>query len=151
MQKKKDRITSLITFGLFLVFVGALIYQTLPEKKTNEIVFQDPIVESLETEMSSNTTLDELPVDDERLDETETIDETTSFNEAFAVARAELGSGSTFIWNGNEYTTYLAEEVLTSLTDGDSLLAERTLNPKEDFSEDKSDEIPIPTQVSIQK
>ena len=33
-----------------------------------------------------------------------------SFNEAFAAARAEVGSGGVFVWHGNVYNTYTAEE-----------------------------------------
>ena len=60
MKKKKDRITPFITIGLFLVFIGALIYQTHPEKKTNEVVSQDPIEESIETKLTKNSYVDEL-------------------------------------------------------------------------------------------
>ena len=59
MHKKKDRITPRITIGLFMVFIGALIYQALPEKKTNEIVFQEPFEESVETELTNNSHVDE--------------------------------------------------------------------------------------------
>ena len=75
MKKKKDRITPFITIGLFLVFIGALIYQTHPEKKTNEVVSQDPIEESIETKLTKNSYVDELPVDDVWIDETEIIKE----------------------------------------------------------------------------
>lgn len=33
-----------------------------------------------------------------------------SFNEAFEAARAEVGSGGAFVWHGNVYNTYTAEE-----------------------------------------
>lgn len=33
-----------------------------------------------------------------------------TFEEAFAVARQEHGPGATFVWHGNVYSTYLAEE-----------------------------------------
>lgn len=36
--------------------------------------------------------------------------EAESFNEAFAKARALLGQGQSFVWNGNEYSTSYAEE-----------------------------------------
>ncbi len=70
MQKKKDRITPLITLALSVVFIGALIYQTLPEKKTNEIISRDSFEESIETELTKNSYVDELPVDDVWIDET---------------------------------------------------------------------------------
>ena len=46
----------------------------------------------------------------ESLDEIETTP-VPSFNEAFLVARNELGPGNTFEWNGNLYSTNYADEV----------------------------------------
>ena len=146
MQKKKDRITPLITLGLFLVFIGALIYQTLPEEKTNEIVSQDSFEESIETELTKNSYVDELPVDDVWIDETEISNEQTSFDEAFAAARAELGKGNTFIWNEKEYTTDLVEEV-----QDESSLADSTLKPENDSRKNQIVEVPITSQVTTLK
>ena len=142
MQKKKDRITPLITIGLFMVFIGALIYQTLPEKKTNEIVFQEPFEESVETESTNNSHVDELPVDDEWIETTETLNEQTSFDDAFAAARAVLGKGNTFIWNEKEYTTDLAEEI-----QDEYLMADSTLNTKNDSGKSHIVEVPFTSQV----
>ena len=146
MQKKKDKITPLITLGLFLVFIGALIYQTLPEKKTNGIVSRDSFEESIETELTKNSYVDELPVDDVWIDETEIINEQTSFDEAFAVARAELGKGNTFIWNGKEYTTDLVEEI-----QNEYLLADSTLKTKNDSGKSHIVEVPFTSQVTTLK
>ena len=46
----------------------------------------------------------------ESLDEIETTP-VPSFNDAFLVARNELGPGNTFEWNGNLYSTNYADEV----------------------------------------
>ena len=146
MQKKKDRITPLITLGLFLVFIGALIYQTLPEEKTNEIVSRDSFEESIETELTKNSYVDELPVDDVWIDETEISNEQTSFDEAFAAARAELGKGNTFIWNEKEYTTDLVEEI-----QDEYLLADSTLKTKNDSGKNQIVEVPFTSQVTTIK
>ena len=146
MQKKKDKITPLITLGLFLVFIGALIYQTLPEKKTNEIVSRDSFEESIETELTKNSYVYELPVDDVWIDETEIINEQTSFDEAFAAARAELGKENTFIWNEKEYTTDLAEEI-----QDEYLLADSTLKTKNDSGKNQIVEVPFTSQVTTIK
>jgi len=146
MQKKKDKITPLITLGLFLVFIGALIYQTLPEKKTNEIVSRDSFEESIETELTKNSYVDELPVDDVWIDETEISNEQTSFDEAFAAARAELGKGNTFIWNEKEYTTDLVEEI-----QDEYLLADSTLKTKNDSGKNQIVEVPFTSQVTTIK
>ena len=146
MQKKKDRITPLITLGLFLVFIGALIYQTLPDEKTTEIVSRDSFEESIETELTKNSYVDELPVDDVWIDETEISNAQTSFDEAFATARAELGKGNTFIWNEKEYTTDLAEEVQDEYS-----LANSTLKPENDSRKNQIVEVPITSQVTTLK
>ena len=146
MQKKKDKITPLITLGLFLVFIGALIYQTLPEEKTNEIVSRDSFKESIETELTKNSYVDELPVDDVWIDETEISNEQTSFDEAFAAARAELGKGNTFVWNEKEYTTDLVEEI-----QDEYLLADSTLKTKNDSGKNHIVEVPFTSQVTTLK
>ena len=146
MQKKKDRITPLITLGLFLVFIGALIYQTLPDEKTTEIVSRDSFEESIETELTKNSYVDELPVDDVWIDETEISNAQTSFDEAFATARAELGKGNTFIWNEKEYTTDLVEEI-----QDEYLLADSTLKTKNDSGKNHIVEVPFTSQVTTLK
>ena len=146
MQKKKDRITPRITIGLFMVFIGALIYQALPEKKTNEIVFQEPFEESVETKLTNNSHVDELPVDDEWIETTETLNEQASFDDAFAAARAVLGKGNTFIWNEKEYTTDLVEEI-----QDEYLLADSTLKTKNDSGKNHIAEVPFTSQVTTIK
>ena len=146
MKKKKDRITPFITIGLFLVLIGTLIYQTQPEKKTNEVVSQDPIEESIETKLTKNSYVDELPVDDVWIDETEIINEQTSFDEAFAAARSEFGKGNTFIWNEKEYTTDLAEEIQDKY-----LLADSTLKTKNNSGKNQIVEVPFTSQVTTIK
>ena len=146
MQKKKDKITPLITLALSVVFIGALIYQTHPEEKTNEIISRDSFEESIETELAKNSYVDELPVDDVWIDETEISNEQTSFDEAFAAARAELGKGNTFIWNEKEYTTDLVEEI-----QNEYLLADSTLKTKNDSGKNHIVEVPFTSQVTTIK
>lgn len=38
------------------------------------------------------------------------VSDSMSFGEAFSTARAEVGSGGVFVWHGNYYSTYTAEE-----------------------------------------
>ena len=136
-KKKKDKVTPLVTFALFLVFTGALVYQTLPEKEPVILTSQKPLTESIETEWIPETQPEENnDVNEEMIENTKTLNEPiqTTFDEAFAVARSELGKGNTFIWNGNEYTTNLAEEVQSLQQDGDQLLADSTLNTDNDLS-----------------
>lgn len=53
------------------------------------------------------------PIDtwsDGGVDVATTVNNEMSFGEAFAAARAEVGSGGAFEWRGNVYSTYTAEE-----------------------------------------
>ena len=53
-------------------------------------------------------------------EELETVaSEPETFNEAFAEARALLGSGHPFTWKGQEYTTSYAEELAVNSTSED--------------------------------
>ena len=61
-----------------------------------------------------NTAISDEPViiglEDGDVDMATTVNDEMSFSEAFATARAEVGGGGAFVWNGNVYSTYTAEE-----------------------------------------
>lgn len=58
-------------------------------------------------------TTEAVPTFAENVESLEEIETTPvpSFNEAFLVARTELGPGNTFEWNGNLYSTNYADEI----------------------------------------
>lgn len=60
------------------------------------------------TQDSPATTDSEVPVDAEL--HQATVDQTLSFPDAFAAARAEVGAGGVFLWHGRLFNTYTAEE-----------------------------------------
>ena len=62
-------------------------------------------------------TTEAVPTFAENVESIEEIETTPvpSFNEAFLVARTELGPGNTFEWNGNLYSTNYADEVFEVL------------------------------------
>ena len=62
-------------------------------------------------------TTEAVPTFAENVESLEEIETTPvpSFNEAFLVARTELGPGNTFEWNGNLYSTNYADELLDAL------------------------------------
>ena len=82
--------------------------------------------QALEIDEDMDTTLtDEISVDesmiiytnptaensiDEYLEVATSVDDSMSFNEAFAAARQEIGAGGLFIWQGHTYGTYYADE-----------------------------------------
>ena len=64
-----------------------------------------------------------------------------SFNEAFLVARTELGPGNTFEWNGNLYSTNYADElpdVLQSEVAVEDILIDETEPQLSQVDEDES-------------
>ena len=64
-----------------------------------------------------------------------------SFNEAFLVARTELGPGNTFEWNGNLYSTNYADElpdVLESEVAVEDILIDETEPQLSQVDEDES-------------
>ena len=96
--------------------------------------------------MTKNSYVDELPVDDEWIETTETLNEQASFDDAFAAARAVLGKGNTFIWNEKEYTTDLVEEI-----QDEYLLADSTLKTKNDSGKNHIVEVPFTSKVTTLK
>ena len=62
-------------------------------------------------------TTEAVPTFAENVESLEEIETTPvpSFNEAFLVARTELGPGNTFEWNGNLYSTNYVDEVFDVL------------------------------------
>ena len=105
--------------------------------QSNEVELSDNISESfsnegtVDVEITSNVNNTKVgnSVNDEAMttetvptfhDNVESLDviETTpgpSFNDAFLAARTELGSGQTFEWNGNLYSTNYADEVFDAV------------------------------------
>lgn len=74
-------------------------------------------VEELEAEEDGLEILDDVSqTEDVAIEAVPAIEEATgvndemSFNEAFAAARAEVGSGGIFEWHGSKYNTFTAEE-----------------------------------------
>ena len=141
MKHKRKENTNMIvfTFALGLIVVGSVIYQHIssPEEITvndfsevSTISATDPFIsESDEFETESwNGEVNSI----ENLNSNEeislsTIEQEKSFSEAFAEARSLLGSGETFSWNGEEYSTLYAEEK----TEDTSILAENETKSKD--------------------
>lgn len=63
-----------------------------------------------EIETISDSSDVSLSPEGDEIDVATSVDDSMSFNEAFAAARRELGAGGIFVWHGNAYGTYYAEE-----------------------------------------
>jgi len=70
--------------------------------------------------------------------------EPETFNEAFAEARALLGTGHAFTWKGQEYTTSYAEELAANSAPGDEKedeLDSDTDSNETKFTADEEDDV----------
>ena len=88
-------------------------------------------------------TTEAVPTFTENVESLEEIKTTPvpSFNEAFLVARTELGPGNTFEWNGNLYSTNYADElpdVLQSEVAVEDILIDETEPQLSQVDEDES-------------
>ena len=88
-------------------------------------------------------TTEAVPTFAENVESLEEIETTPvpSFNEAFLVARTELGPGNTFEWNGNLYSTNYADElpdVLESEVAVEDILIDETEPQLSQVDEDES-------------
>ena len=88
-------------------------------------------------------TTEAVPTFTENVESLEEIETTPvpSFNEAFLVARTELGPGNTFKWNGNLYSTNYADELPDVLQSGvavEDILIDETEPQLSQVDEDES-------------
>ena len=88
-------------------------------------------------------TTEAVPTFTENVESLQEIETTPvpSFNEAFLVARTELGPGNTFEWNGNLYSTNYADElpdVLQSEVAVEDILIDETEPQLSQVDEDES-------------
>ena len=70
----------------------------------------EAVADSIRTnriEEGSEGSVEEAPVE---IHEAYSVSDDMSFSEAFAAARAEVGAGGAFVWHGNVYGTYRADD-----------------------------------------
>lgn len=78
----------------------------------NVVVDNDDVI-TAENVISDNDVVIPVVTDnvvDSNLSVASTVNDSMSFNEAFASARAELGAGGVFVWHGKLYGTFYADE-----------------------------------------
>jgi len=139
-QKRKENTNMIVfTFALGLIVVGSVIYQHIssPEEITvndfsevSTISATDPFIsesDELKTRSWSGEVNTIENSDSNEKISSSIVEQEKSFSEAFAEARSSLGSGKTFSWNGEEYSTLYAEEK----TEDTSILAENETKSKD--------------------
>lgn len=105
--------------GIMLGSGGTVVAENVVEMKDEKVVpdKDDEIVEEL--------TPANVPVAN--------VSDDMSFGEAFAAARAEVGAGGVFMWHGNLYNTYAADEWDAMSAEDKSEFGDRALNTVEGF------------------
>jgi hypothetical protein len=95
------------------VVVGNLAWGLAQEAKgaVDEYISESETETPVEVEATEATPTEALPDGGiEAADVSDVVTDDMSFNEAFAAARADVGAGGVFEWNGNTYGTYYKEE-----------------------------------------
>ncbi len=141
-KKPKWKRVAIGTAGSFAIGLGAsmLFSSATPENNDN--------VNDTETNNEGDTNGNDV----EENISTSTSDD-ISFNEAFAAARAEMGSGGAFEWYGNLYSTYTEEEwgnmsdeqrddylSQYNLNDGDSQISDYSENVTNNTNQESGEE-----------
>lgn len=75
-----------------------------------EDVVEENAEENVETSAEENATAEEAAHVVAHGNVAAGVNDNMSFNEAFAAARSEVGAGGCFVWHGNVYGTYYANE-----------------------------------------
>lgn len=70
----------------------------------------DEIINEVESETEIPPTGNEEIQEWHEISVATNVNDSMSFNEAFAAARHEVGAGGVFVWHGREYNTYYSEE-----------------------------------------
>lgn len=91
--------------GILLGGAGSFAATAATLNNTDEIV--EEIAENTDEE---NVTVEDTNQVDAHGNVALGVNDSMSFNEAFAAARSEVGAGGCFVWHGNVYATYYANE-----------------------------------------
>lgn len=98
--------------GLLLGGVGVMLTSAaLPESDSAEDVLNDMEDEVYSEENTGSSTHSGAhSLSDGKVDFADNVNDDMSFSEAFAAARGEVGAGGAFVWHGNVYGTFNAQE-----------------------------------------
>ncbi len=95
--------------GLVLGGVGVMLTSaTLPESDSAEDVLKN-MEDDVETFGNEETT-GGYHLSDDKVEFADNVNDGMTFGEAFAQARSEVGAGGAFVWHGNVYGTFNAQE-----------------------------------------
>ena len=96
--------------GIMLGSAGTVFAENAPaheREDATEEISEEVVEQAVEQVVEEGATIPEIG---ETVEVASNVDDSMSFSEAFASARAEVGPGGVFVWNGNVYSTYYEEE-----------------------------------------
>ena len=102
--------------GIMLGSAGTVFAENAPaheREDATEEISEEVVEQAVEQVVEEEATIPEIG---ETVEVASNVDDSMSFSEAFESARAEVGPGGVFVWNGNVYSTYYEEE-WDSMTD----------------------------------
>lgn len=96
--------------GIMLGSAGTVFAENAPaheREDATEEISEEVVEQAVEQVVEEEAIIPEIG---ETVEVASNVDDSMSFSEAFASARAEVGPGGVFVWNGNVYSTYYEEE-----------------------------------------
>lgn len=122
--------------------------QELEEREALKEEIKEELREEIKAELIDEYGLEEVQADDitgndnMQVKTATGVNDEMSFNEAFSAARAEVGSGGVFEWNGKLYNTFKAEEWEAMSSEEKSNFQDRVYNNGNDVAEVTSKQEP---------
>lgn len=122
--------------------------QELEEREALKEEIKEELREEIKAELIEEYGLEEVQADDItgndniQVETATGVNDEMSFGEAFSAARAEVGSGGVFEWNGKLYNTFTAEEWEAMSSEEKSDFQDRVYNNGNDVAEVTSEPEP---------
>lgn len=122
--------------------------QELEEREALKEEIKEELREEIKAELIEEYGLEEVQADDitgndnMQVETATGVNDEMSFGEAFSAARAEVGSGGVFEWNGKLYNTFTAEEWEAMSSEEKSDFQDRVYNNGNDVAEVTSEQEP---------
>lgn len=122
--------------------------QELEEREALKEEIKEELREEIKAELIEEYGLEEVQADDitgndnMQVETATGVNDEMSFGEAFSAARAEVGSGGVFEWNGKLYNTFTAEEWEAMSSEEKSDFQDRVYNNGNDVAEVTSKQEP---------
>ncbi len=122
--------------------------QELEEREALKEEIKEELREEIKAELIEEYGLEEVQADDitgndnMQVKTATGVNDEMSFGEAFSAARAEVGSGGVFEWNGKLYNTFTAEEWEAMNSEEKSNFQDRVYNNDNDVAEVTSEPEP---------